>query len=381
MVLCALIVLPVALAAKPKKPPKKKAPPPLPACPHDATLGKVAYARDGALHLVEFRRCTDKVIVTTGVSGPVKFSPDGKYIGFTGGMVPATGGNVVAGSPLWAPAGHVNATVTKGGGALIGRHRILADGWGAVSAIWTPQGNLLISRSRYPRKPYHQEVWIWFQDTGNLRRVGGPFKGVQTADLAGVSIDGSWAFWWRRSSPDAAGPVPLVSKRLAARSTGPVIAPSVSAPDGVTWCGGRLVVVSGGSIATAPNTLVLASPPLFKAKTLVSDGRAWASPTCSADGQILVNAQPASATPHWGVWTVSLKGTRHGLFSPPTNQSYESPKWAPNGGVFFVRRVASGAGQLMYWVGGQMYGPVATVGSITGSYGHHDWWSEADWHQ
>lgn len=317
MVLCALIVLPVALAAKPKKPPKKKAPPPPPACPHDATLGKVAYARDGA----------------------------------------------------------------KGGGVLIGRHRILADGWGAVSALWTPQGNLLISRSRYPRKPYKQAIWIWFQDTGNLRRVGGPSKGVQTADLAGVSIDGSWAFWWRRSSPDVSGPVPLVSKRLAAASTGPVIAPSVGAPDGVNWCGARLVVVSGGSSPIAANTVVMASPPLFKTKTLVDDRRAWASPTCSADGQILINAQPAGATPRWGVWTVTLKGARHGLFSPPKNQSYESPIWGPNGGVFFVRRIANGTGQLMYWSGGQMYGPIATVGTITGAYGHHDWWSSADWHQ
>src|SRR3954463_7586125 len=92
LVLLALVVLPAAFAAKPpKKPPKKKAPPPLPACPQDATLGKVAYARDGALHLVEFKRCSDRVIVASGVSGPVKFSPDGTYIAFAGGVVPAAG--------------------------------------------------------------------------------------------------------------------------------------------------------------------------------------------------------------------------------------------------------------------------------------------------
>src|SRR3954451_20228391 len=93
LVLLALVVLPAAFAAKPpKKPPKKNAPAPLPACPHDATLGRVAYARDGALHLVEFKGCSDRVIVPSGVSAPVKFSPDGKYIAFTGGVVAATGG-------------------------------------------------------------------------------------------------------------------------------------------------------------------------------------------------------------------------------------------------------------------------------------------------
>ena len=372
----------MAFAAKPpKKPPKKKAPPPLPACPHDGTLGKVAYALNGQLHLVEFKRCSDRVIVTSGVSGPVKFSPDGKYIAFTGGVVPVAGGKVTAGGPLWAPAGHVNASITTSGGVRIGRHRILGDGWGAVSALWTPQGNLLISRSRYPRKPYHQEIWIWFQDTGNLRRVGGPFPGVQRPDLAGVSTDGSWAFWWKRASADAAGPVPLVSKRLAGSSNGPVIASSIGSHDAVTQCGQRLVVVSGGSVATAPNALVTAGPPTYRPKTIVSDGRAWASPQCSADGTILANAQPAGTVPRWGVWTVTLKGARHGLFSPPKNQSYESPIWAPGGSVFFVRRIANGTGQLMFWRGGQMYGPIATVGSITGAYGHHDWWSTADWHQ
>jgi hypothetical protein len=154
----------------------------------------------------------------------------------------------------------------------------------------------------------------------------------------------------------------------------------VGSPDGVTWCGTLLVAVSGGAVTTAPTTLVMASPPLFKAKTLVSDGRAWEAPTCSADGQILVNAQPAGTVPRWGVWTVNLKGARHGLFSPPKNQSYESPIWGPGGAVFFVRRGANGNGQLMFWRAGQMYGPIATVGSVTG-YGHHDWWSAADWHQ
>jgi hypothetical protein len=377
MVLLALIVLPGAFAAKPKKPPRKPPPPKLPACPHDPTLGRVAYVRDGALHVVTFGKCADRVVVSSGAAGPVKFSADGQYIAFSGGIVPSAGGRVRKGGMLWAPAGHVNARITSGGGVYIGQHRILPERWGAISAVFTLQGNLLISRAKGP----HNELWIWFQDTGNVRKVGGPFK--QAANLAGVSTDGSRAFWWPRSgSVDG----PLLSKALAAKSVSPPVTSSMlTYPDYLTWCGLRLVVVSGSSTApTAQNELLVASPPSFKAKTLVSDtNRSWSSPSCSsATGQIVAMAQPANTAPHWQIWTVGLNGSRTGLVSPPKGQSYESPTWSPgnSGAILFVRRLANGTGQLMVLKSSQIYGPIAVLGSATGT-GHHDWWANADSHQ
>jgi hypothetical protein len=67
--LLALIVLPAALAAKPKPTPTPRprptpTPKPRPpTCPRDASLGRIAYTRSGALHVLELERCRDRVLV------------------------------------------------------------------------------------------------------------------------------------------------------------------------------------------------------------------------------------------------------------------------------------------------------------------------------
>jgi Tol biopolymer transport system component len=380
LILCALVALPTAYAAKPK--PKKKPPPPKPpTCPKDATLGRVAYVRDGQLHVIELGTCKDRVLVSSGAAGPVKFSPDGKSIAFSAGVVPAAGGRVKPGSTLWRPSGSTSARITSKGGLLIGAHRIVKDGWGAVSAAWTPQGNLVVTRSVGARS----QLWFWFQDTGHLLNVA-PLKNTRSAQLVGVSADGRWAFWFSKSnsSSDADG-VPLDSMLLSARKVGaPITRTMLAYPDYVTWCGGRLVVVSGGSkVATADKSLVIAAPQSYRPKPLIADStRSWASPSCSSDGQIVVLSQPTnrSATPAWSIWKVDLKGKATKVLSPGPKQTFASPRWAPDGSIFFVRVPANGHGQLMLWRGGQVVGPITDLGAETPYYGHHDWWDAADWH-
>jgi hypothetical protein len=384
--LCALVALPAAYGAKPK--PKKKPPPPKPpTCPKDSSYGRVAYVRDGALRVVELGTCRERVLVPSGAAGPVKFSPDGRLISFSGGVVPATGGKVKpGGGGVWRPSGNTTARITGKGGVFIGAHRIVKDGWGAVSVAWTPQGNLVIARSRYPSKPYHQELWVWIQDTGNQLKVAN-LKNARDPQLVGVSADGRWAFWFSKTdsaSTDAEG-VPLDSKQLAAKSLGPQVSRSMLAyPDYVTWCGGRLVVVSGGSkVATADKSLVIANAPSYRPKPLIADSaRSWASPDCSSDGQIAVLSQPTnrSATPAWSLWKVDLKGKATKVLSPGPKQTFSSPRWGPNGSIFFVRVPASSHGQLMLWQTGQVIGPIVDLGVDSGYFGHHDWWADADWH-
>lgn len=65
----------------------------------------------------------------------------------------------------------------------------------------------------------------------------------------------------------------------------------------------------------------------------------------------------------------------------PPKVTASGPPYAPGGALFFVRRVANGNVRLMFWRAGPMYGPIATVGSIIGGCGHHDWWSAADWRE
>ena len=380
LILCALVALPAAYAAKPK--PKKKPPPPKPpTCPKDASYGRVAYVRDGALHVIELGTCRDRVLVASGAAGPVKFSPDGKSIAFSGGVVPATGGKVKAGGTLWRPSGTTSARLTAKGGVLIGAHRIIKDGWGATSAAWTPQGNLVITRVQGKRS----QLWFWFQDTGNLLNVA-PLKNTSNPQLVGVSADGRWAFWFSKSnsSSDADG-VPLDAMLLSTRKVGkPVAATMLAYRDYVTWCGQRLVVVSGGSkVATADKSLVVAAPQSYRPKPLIADSRrSWASPSCSAEGQLAVLSQPTnrSATPAWSLWTVDLKGKATKLLSPGPKQTFASPRWAPGGAIFFVRVPANGRGQLMLWKSDGVVGPITDLGADTDYYGHHDWWDAADWH-
>jgi hypothetical protein len=376
------VALPTAFAAT--KPPKKKKPPPPkpPTCPKDATLGRVAYIRDGQLHVIEMGTCRDLVVVSSGAAGPVKFSPDGKSIAFSGGVVPVKGGKVKAGGTLWRPSGSTSARITAKGGVLIGTHRIVKDGWGATSAAWTPQGNLVLTRVAGKRA----QLWYWFQDTGNLLNVA-PLKNTRNPQLVGTSTDGRWAFWFSKSdsSTDADG-VPLDSMLLSSRKVGTPIARTMLAyPDYVTWCGQRLVAVSGGSkVATADKALIVAGLPNYRAKPLIADStRAWASPTCSSDGHIAVLSQPnnRSATPAWSLWTVDLKGKATKVLSPGPKQTFASPRWAAGGGIFFVRVPANGHGQLMLWRGpGDVVGPITDLGADTDYYGHHDWWDAADSH-
>jgi hypothetical protein len=382
--LCALVALPAAYGAKPK--PKKKPPPPKPpTCPSDASYGRVAYARDGALHVIELGKCRDRILVPSGAAGPVSFSPDGTLIAFSGGVVPAAGGKVRPGVGVWRPGGRTGARITPKGGVVVGAHKIIKDGWGAASVAWTPQGNLVIARSRYPRKPYKQELWVWLQDTGNLLKVAN-LKDARKPELVGVSADGRWAFWFSRtdSASDADG-VALGAKQLSAPKVPPPVTRSMLAyPDYVTWCGARLVVVSGGSkVATADKSLVVAAGPSYRARPLIADSaRSWASPDCSSTGQLAVLSQPTnrSATPAWSLWTVDLKGKATKVLSPGPKQTFSSPRWGPADSIFFVRVPASSHGQLMLWRGGQLVGPIVDLGVDAGYYGHHDWWSNADWH-
>src|SRR5438067_3016091 len=63
------------------------------ACPHDARLGQIAFARGGALHLLDLATCADRLLVRHGVSPPVRFVRSGRVVRYGGDWaVPAAGG-------------------------------------------------------------------------------------------------------------------------------------------------------------------------------------------------------------------------------------------------------------------------------------------------
>jgi hypothetical protein len=79
-------------------------------CPGATGVARLAYVKAGPLHLLEMPACTGRVLVRRGAGLPVRWSADGRYVSFSGGVVEVDSGRVFRGlRGLWAPRGHVLA--------------------------------------------------------------------------------------------------------------------------------------------------------------------------------------------------------------------------------------------------------------------------------
>lgn len=367
-------------------------------CPGSARLGAVAYVRDAVLHVFDLGTCRDRVLVAKGVEPPVRFSADGRFLAFGSGRIVATAGGR-PGPPLgagwaWAPRGHLLAAVTAGGGVVVGGRRIVPDGWGPSSLAWSPTGGLVLARSRYPRKPYRQSIWLW---TGRLRRVAGDFPGIQTPFLAPASPDGRRLLWWldpQNSSSIAADG--LVLEAVSAAGGRAARLPGTLAyPDFLAWCGSQLVAAAGyDRVSTSGKSLVALSPPRFTPRGLSRDrSRSWISPACSPDGRLVAAAAgPRSSGTPFGherrsIWLLDLDGsTRRRLTEPPPGRSDELPRWSADGrSLLFLRsgptapRAEAEGSLYLVRLDGALLGPIAELGPTDNYYGHYDWARQTDW--
>jgi hypothetical protein len=160
------------------------------------------------------------------------------------------------------------------------------------------------------------------------------------------------------------------------------LGPMLAYTDYHTWCGGRLVLTAGGDrIAAHHKRLVTASPPLWRARSLVAGaGRAWGSLACAPDGRsVVVQSEPDAGTDmssvwtHWSLWRVGLRGSQQRLTTPPAGYSDESPRFSRDGRTLFFVRSRKGVGALYALRGGRIVGPLASLGFQLGYYGHTEW--------
>lgn len=153
------------------------------------------------------------------------------------------------------------------------------------------------------------------------------------------------------------------------------IAAGLLAPDYRAWCGGRLVMTAGGDrIADHHKWLIVAQPPLWRARHLFSaPGFSFGSLACRGNG-VVVQAAPAggSINPRWQLWSVGLDGGVAVLDRPPSGSSDDSPRVAGGKVVFIRSRAGNGT---LYGLG---TGPLLRVGHDDGFYGHRPW-SAVDW--
>ena len=198
----------------------------------------------------------------------------------------------------------------------------------------------------------------------------------------GVSPDGKWILY----AIDPQGSASLMADGLtleAIRTTGGrsyTVAFGLAYTDYRAWCGGKLVVTAGGDReATIHKQLVVTGPPSWKARPLTSlRGRAWGSMACAPDGRsVVAQSQPAQGLENffatrWALWRVTLDGKATQLTRPPAHHADESPRFGPDGSLYFVRST-NGNGKLYALRGSALTGPLLSLGFSLGYYGANAW--------
>lgn len=385
-------------------------------CP-PGDLGTIAFVRGDALAVLDLNGCTTRTLVRKNVVGPLQFSADGRYVSFSGGYVSTHGGAVVRtnGAGTWSPRGGLLAVVTKRNGLELagpGRatRRLLPDGWGAQTVAFAPDGRTLaVSRSGFsaatlhePSK-WHQQIWLIDVASGTRRLAYALPQGeLAPAWLQGFSPDGRWLLFWEdsyNSASLAADGLPLLALPVAGGR--PVqIANELHYSDYLTWCGDSLVytVDRGGREVTLGDGVAMASPPAWRSRTILpSNGRtSWTSVACSPGGSLVVAGGPRSqdepfGKEHRSLWMVAPSPhavpQRLAQTTPPRGQTDELPMWSADGRfILFVRTKQTGdaVNGKLYALdpfGGNLVGPIASVGTTGNYYGAYGWPNQLAWHR
>jgi hypothetical protein len=391
-------------------------------CP-PGNLGEVAFVRGGALRLLDLHGCTTRTLVPAHVQRVgVRFSHDGRWVGFAGGFVSARGGFVhrIAGGGTWSPTADVLAVATKKGGLeLVGTdgrtRRLLPDGWGVTTLAFSRDGKTLaVSRSLYrspstPAREWHQEIWLVDVATAARHQVFrlGP-KQLGPAWLEGFSPDGRWLLFWedvQSSASIAADGLPLYTVPATGGAAVRITTGELHYPDFLTWCGTSLVYVldHGGRQVTEGDGVAVASPPSWKSRTVLPEGgkTSWNSVACptapaaaTGGGGLVVAGGPTSGDSPFGrehrsLWLGSASSSsKPAVLSqtvPPKGQTDELPMWSGDGRwILFVRTSGANSRGALYALdpfGGNVVGPIAPVGSTGNYYGAYGWSSQIDWHR
>jgi dipeptidyl aminopeptidase/acylaminoacyl peptidase len=300
------------------------------ACTPHAGLGTISYRRGSVTHVVELATCRERLVNRPETKASrTLISPDGRY----------------------------RATVRRSGRGKTLRDTIVVNGRPIYAA--KVSGDTYGLESRGPI-----ELLSW---SGDDRWI---FFAIDPGSSASIAADGLIL----RVVSSSGGSAHPVAQMLAYR-------------DYLTWCGGRLVFTAGGDrIATNNKRLLVAVPPDWRAQPLVSaPGRAWGALVCAPGGRsVVVQSQEQSdnasffAT-RWALWRVGLDGSRTQLTSPPAHYADESPRFSRDGKTILFVRSRHAHGQLYALRDGRVIGPLVSLSSHLGYYGHQDWWATMNW--
>jgi hypothetical protein len=300
------------------------------ACTPHAGLGTISYRHGSLTHIVDLATCRERIVKR---------------------RQPKASRTLVSGD------GRFRATVRRTGTRQTLRDTILVNG----------------------RPVYSAKVW------GNTSGLASPGPIV----LLAWSGDHRWIFF--AIAPGSSGSIAAdgLILRVVSSSGGRAhpIAQMLTYRDYLAWCGGRLVFTAGGDrIATSHKRLVAAAPPDWKPRPLVlAPGRAWGAVACAPDGRSLVAQSQEQSdngsffATRWALWRIGLDASRTQLTSPPAHRADESPRFSRDGKTILFVRSRNGHGQLYALRGGRVIGPLVSLLSSLGYYGHQDWWASMDW--
>ena len=309
------------------------------ACRPQPGLGTVAVIRGLKLHVVDLATCRERVR---------RARRSGRRFG----------------GPILSPDGRRRASVRSSG-----------TGRRAKQTIWVTE---LGTHRSHPV----------FSETQSYKRIG-PGETPGPIMLLGWSADARWIFFMIDPGGSASIAADGLTLRVVSASGGhpSKVARMLPYPDYLAWCGGRLVFTGGGDrVATHGKRLLVASPPRWRPRPLVdAPERAWGSLACAPDGRSLVaqsqraSNDPGFFAPRWALWRVGLDGSVRRLTSPLRGYADDSPRFSRDGRVLGFVRSHRGVGSLYVRRGRRVVGPVLSLGSNVGYYGHRDWWLNVSW--
>jgi len=334
--------------------------------------GAAAYAAGGSLRLVDPASGGGRILVpkgtVPGVGWPVSFSPDGRWVAFSQGLVVAAAGGRVC-SPLgrrglndpyvtswqWLPGKDTLIGETPAGGLIeatvSGRLRRLPI---KAYPTWAldPSGRYIAyGYSPKPTVPGVEQIRVYDLATGSVRVIyRGSRHKVAPPVVAQWSPGGRWILFWpdfgNSASIEADG-LPLLAVSTETGQVVKLARVTLTYNSFLTWCGQNLVAAAGGDrYVTHGKRVVLATPPSWQSRALTTDpARSWYELACSPQGRLIAVVSTRNGVePVFDTWDRSLwllapgGGPPEKLLSTP-GLSYENPIWAANGrSVLVVRR-------------------------------------------
>src|SRR4051794_11836299 len=276
-------------------------------CPSGRGLGRLAFRGRRSLRVLDLESCKVMTLVHGRVTGPIRWSADGRYIAFGGGaVVPSSGGPVT--HPLgeidryagwdWSPSRHQLVGITRTGLVLGGPgmppRQLLPARWGATDVVFGPDGSLAVSRARQIRRfRYRQQLWLLDPGSNERQRLwsGGAMEqsGPHLAEFSPQRRQ--VLFWTDQSASINSDGQPLEAVPVTGGKAR-TITTSLLYRDYLANCNGRVVIVAGGwRESTSHKHLVAARPPPWKARPLTSaKHRSWVSPSCPPSGRFVAAA-------------------------------------------------------------------------------------------